>query len=82
VLIGRPFLYGLAFAGQPGVEKIIEIFRTELLRTMKLMGCPALSALDASWVQPTRSWQGTFPEMRPDRLPERASSSANCESQA
>jgi L-lactate dehydrogenase (cytochrome) len=61
VLIGRPFLYGLAFAGQPGVERIIEIFRVELVRTMKLMGCATLPALDADRLQPMRPCQGISP---------------------
>src|SRR5204863_4074732 len=53
VLIGRPFLHGLACAGQPGVERILEIFRTELVRTMKLLGCPDVAAFDGRWLQPT-----------------------------
>jgi L-lactate dehydrogenase (cytochrome) len=53
VLIGRPFLYGLACAGQSGVERILEIFRAELVRTMKLLGCPDVAELDGRWLQPT-----------------------------
>ena len=51
VLIGRPFLYGLACQGQAGVERILEIFRTELVRTMKLLGCPDVAALDGRWLR-------------------------------
>jgi L-lactate dehydrogenase (cytochrome) len=58
VLIGRPYVYGLACAGQPGVERILDIFRAELTRTMKLMGCPDLSALGPGWLQPTRPCPG------------------------
>jgi len=50
VLIGRPFLYGLAVAGQPGVERILEIFQTEISRTLKLMGCGAVTELDPTWL--------------------------------
>lgn len=53
VLIGRPFLYGLAYAGQAGVERILEIFRAELVRTMKLLGCADVATLDGRWLQPT-----------------------------
>ncbi len=60
VLIGRPFVYGLACAGQPGVERIIEIFRSELVRTMRLMGCPDLASLDARWIQ-----DGAWPRPEP-----------------
>jgi L-lactate dehydrogenase (cytochrome) len=52
VLIGRPFVYGLAAAGQPGVERILEIFRTELLRNLRLMGCTGLSELGDVWLEP------------------------------
>ncbi|MCI4645956.1 MAG: alpha-hydroxy-acid oxidizing protein [Hyphomonadaceae bacterium] len=46
VAIGRAYLYGLAAAGEPGVEKAIDILRDELERTLRLMGCPQLNALD------------------------------------
>ena len=51
VLIGRPYLYGLAVGGQAGVERIVEILREEMTRTMALMGCPSVSELGASWVR-------------------------------
>ena len=58
VLIGRPFLYGLAADGQAGVTSILELFRTDIARTLTLMGCPSVADLDTSWVQPM---QRTFP---------------------
>lgn len=61
VFIGRPWVYGLAAAGQPGVERILEIFRAELVRTLKLMGCPDVSALNPDWLQPMRPLSGQFP---------------------
>jgi isopentenyl diphosphate isomerase/L-lactate dehydrogenase-like FMN-dependent dehydrogenase len=36
--IGRPYLWGLAAFGQPGVERVLEILRAELLLTMKQAG--------------------------------------------
>jgi L-lactate dehydrogenase (cytochrome) len=50
VLCGRAYAYGLAAAGQAGVARVIEIFREDLNRTLKLLGCPAISALDGSYV--------------------------------
>jgi L-lactate dehydrogenase (cytochrome) len=58
VLIGRPFVYGLAAAGQPGVERILDIFKVEIVRTLKLIGCPGLTELDATWLQPYPSASG------------------------
>lgn len=52
VLIGRPYLYGLAAGGTRGVTDVLEIFRTELQRTMVLMGCRDVRDLDASWLIP------------------------------
>lgn len=50
VFIGRPYLYGLAVAGQTGVTAILEIFRSEIERALVLTGCPGVDALDRSWV--------------------------------
>jgi L-lactate dehydrogenase (cytochrome) len=50
VLIGRAYTYGLAAAGEAGVTRAIDILRGDLLRTMALLGCPSLSALDRSYV--------------------------------
>jgi isopentenyl diphosphate isomerase/L-lactate dehydrogenase-like FMN-dependent dehydrogenase len=56
VLIGRGYAYALAAAGQPGVTRAIEILRADLLRTLALLGCPGLSALDSSFVEVPASW--------------------------
>jgi L-lactate dehydrogenase (cytochrome) len=50
VLIGRAYSYGLAAAGEDGVTRAIDILRADLLRTMALLGCPSLSALDRTYV--------------------------------
>jgi len=51
VLVGRAYIYGLAAAGQPGVARAIEILREDVQRTLRLLGCPSVSALDASYIQ-------------------------------
>ena len=43
--IGRYYLYPLAAAGQPGVERALGLLRAEIERDMKLMGCKAISQL-------------------------------------
>jgi L-lactate dehydrogenase (cytochrome)/(S)-mandelate dehydrogenase len=50
VLIGRPFVYGLAADGENGVRSVIEIFREELSRDLVLMGCGSVAELDRSWL--------------------------------
>ena len=44
--MGRPYLYGLAAAGQAGVEAVLSRFEAELKRNMMLMGINKLSQLD------------------------------------
>jgi len=51
ICIARPYLYGLAAFGQPGVERVIELLRTELALDMALAGVPNLSAIDRSLVR-------------------------------
>jgi len=59
VLIGRAYAYGLGAAGGPGVARAIEILRTDLVRTMRLLGCDAVSRLDRSYVDVPAAWAGT-----------------------
>jgi len=59
VLIGRAYAYGLGAAGGPGVARAIEILRTDLIRTMRLLGCDAVCRLDASYVDVPASWRTT-----------------------
>ncbi len=51
VLVGRPYLWGLACGGEQGVEDVLRLLRTELVRTMKLLGCGSVSDLDDSWIR-------------------------------
>jgi isopentenyl diphosphate isomerase/L-lactate dehydrogenase-like FMN-dependent dehydrogenase len=51
ICIARPYLYGLAAFGQPGVERVIELLRTELALDMGLAGVPNLAAIDRSLVR-------------------------------
>jgi L-lactate dehydrogenase (cytochrome) len=57
VLCGRAYAYGLAAAGEAGVTRALEILRTDLERTLKLLGCPSVAALDRSYVNIPSAWQ-------------------------
>ncbi|HEY6337342.1 MAG TPA: alpha-hydroxy acid oxidase [Candidatus Sulfotelmatobacter sp.] len=57
VLCGRAYAYGLAAAGEAGVNRAIEILRADLDRTLKLLGCPSISALDISYVNVPKRWE-------------------------
>jgi isopentenyl diphosphate isomerase/L-lactate dehydrogenase-like FMN-dependent dehydrogenase len=57
VLCGRAYAYGLAAAGEAGVKRAIEILRTDLDRTLRLLGCPSVAALDRSYVNVPAAWE-------------------------
>lgn len=57
VLVGRAYAYGLAAAGYEGVVRALEILRTDVERTLRLLGCPSIAALDRSYVETPRSWR-------------------------
>lgn len=50
-MVGRPYLYGLGAAGQAGVEKALEILRTEIVRDLQLLGCRSIAALDRTFIR-------------------------------
>jgi L-lactate dehydrogenase (cytochrome) len=56
VLVGRAYAYGLGAGGGPGVARAIEILRTELIRTLKLLGCESVRQLDRSHVDVPPEW--------------------------
>ena len=57
VLCGRAYAYGLAAAGEAGVERALEILRTDVERTLRLLGCPSITALGRSYVNVPKSWE-------------------------
>jgi L-lactate dehydrogenase (cytochrome) len=56
VLIGRAYAYGLAAGGRAGVNRALEILREDVERTLRLIGCPSASALNASYVNIPKQW--------------------------
>jgi len=50
VLLGRGYAYGMAAAGDEGIERAIEIFRADIVRTLKLLGCTSIAQLDPSYI--------------------------------
>jgi L-lactate dehydrogenase (cytochrome) len=53
-MIGRPYHYGLAVAGQAGVERVIDMLTDELSRTMALLGCRSVDDLSPAKLRPAR----------------------------
>ncbi|HZW80998.1 MAG TPA: alpha-hydroxy acid oxidase [Candidatus Deferrimicrobiaceae bacterium] len=57
VLCGRAYAYGLAAAGEAGIDRAIEILRVDLERTLRLLGCSSVTELDRSYVNVPKSWE-------------------------
>ncbi|MBV8721948.1 MAG: alpha-hydroxy-acid oxidizing protein, partial [Candidatus Eremiobacteraeota bacterium] len=51
VLVGRAYGYGLGAAGGAGVRRAIDILRDGIVRTLRLLGCHDVAALDRSYVE-------------------------------
>src|SRR5262245_35460120 len=51
VCVGRPYIWGLGAFGQPGVEKVLEILRTETYAMMQQVGAPSIKALTPAMVR-------------------------------
>ena len=49
--IGRAYLYGLMAGGKEGVDRSLEILRTQMVRTMKLLGARSLDELNPSHIK-------------------------------
>ncbi len=56
VLIGRAYAYGLGAAGHAGVARALEILRTDIERTIRLLGCPSMHELNRAYVELPRAW--------------------------
>jgi 4-hydroxymandelate oxidase len=49
VSIGRPYIWGLAAFGQPGVERVLEMLKAELAMVMAQMGARTMGEIDAKF---------------------------------
>jgi lactate 2-monooxygenase len=57
-LLGRPYMYGLAIAGQQGVEEVVANVVAELDLTMALTGATDIASITGDFVVPNPSWTG------------------------
>jgi 4-hydroxymandelate oxidase len=54
VLVGRPYLWGLAVAGQAGVTQVLELLRAEIDLDLALAGRPSVRDIDGTLVDKIR----------------------------
>lgn len=52
--IGRPYIWGLASFGQAGVERVLDILRSELTVAMRQAGAPSVAGITRSFVIDSR----------------------------
>jgi isopentenyl diphosphate isomerase/L-lactate dehydrogenase-like FMN-dependent dehydrogenase len=64
VMVGRAYAYGLGAAGETGVARAIEILRADLIRTLKLLGCPSVADLDRSFIDVPADWPASVTKTR------------------
>jgi 4-hydroxymandelate oxidase len=57
VLIGRPYLWGLAVNGEDGVRHVLDLLRGELELAMALAGRPALADVDRTLIAAAPSYE-------------------------
>jgi len=57
VLVGRAYAYGLGAGGGAGVARAVEILRSDLARTLKLLGCASTAELGPSYVEVPTDWR-------------------------
>jgi isopentenyl diphosphate isomerase/L-lactate dehydrogenase-like FMN-dependent dehydrogenase len=75
VLVGRLPVWGLATGGTDGVVRVLQLLRSEMVRTMRLMGCESVHDLDVSWLTeevarpPANGARGADSALPPRRLP-------------
>jgi 4-hydroxymandelate oxidase len=50
VLIGRPYLWGLAADGEAGVRRVLELLQSELELALALVGCPDVAHMNRSFL--------------------------------
>src|SRR5690606_3413593 len=51
VMVGRPYVYGLALAGATGVAEVLRYLMAEFDLTMALAGCSSVEQIDAGLLQ-------------------------------
>ena len=49
-MAGRAYLYGLGAAGERGVDRVLEWFRADIIRTMSLLGVGAVTDLERALI--------------------------------
>jgi isopentenyl diphosphate isomerase/L-lactate dehydrogenase-like FMN-dependent dehydrogenase len=66
-MVGRPWVYGLAAAGQDGIERVLDLLRVEIDTALALLGRPTLESLSPEAVSPEPAAAGSAQATSPAR---------------
>jgi L-lactate dehydrogenase (cytochrome) len=61
VLLGRPWVFGVAAAGEAGVDRVIEIFEQEITQALALVGAAGFEDINASFANYPLAWNRLTP---------------------
>ncbi|MGH8989003.1 MAG: alpha-hydroxy-acid oxidizing protein, partial [Acidimicrobiales bacterium] len=50
VMVGRPWAFGLAAAGEAGIAAVLELLRADVERVLRLIGCPSVRELGPEYL--------------------------------
>jgi isopentenyl diphosphate isomerase/L-lactate dehydrogenase-like FMN-dependent dehydrogenase len=56
VAIGRSWVWGVAAAGERGVDRVLDIYRQEIVETLQLLGRPTLDELTSQLARYPTAW--------------------------
>jgi isopentenyl diphosphate isomerase/L-lactate dehydrogenase-like FMN-dependent dehydrogenase len=56
-MVGRPWAYGLAAAGEAGIVRVLEILREDIDRTLRLVGCASIDEAKRDLVEFPDAWR-------------------------
>lgn len=69
VMVGRPWAFGLAAAGEAGIAKVLELLRADVERVLRLIGCPSVGELGPGYLgRPDASLTTARPRLTDDAL--------------
>jgi (S)-mandelate dehydrogenase len=64
VLLGRASLYGLAAAGEAGVNHVLHLLKDKVDRTLAQIGCSSIGELSPDYVMAAESTRATAPQLQ------------------
>ncbi|UKA52197.1 alpha-hydroxy-acid oxidizing protein (plasmid) [Arthrobacter sp. FW305-123] len=57
VMIARPWVFGVAAAGEAGVERVIDIFEQEIKQSLALLGAGRFTDIDSMYANFPHTWE-------------------------